>query len=212
MGSPLLFFLGTILLATVGHCAATTSSSELGGDDWTAWLQYIRATSTAPDPQVLRDNYASASLEQQSSTGSTSLGAYRPSSVGDRSWKRHQRAERRKLVIVVSQDGKGDFTTVHEAVEAVPNRNSRRVVIKIKAGFYHEKFDIPKGKPYITLLGDGQGKTIISYNSTASTDGPGDLPLRTYHSATVGVSGQYFIAKHLTFEVLYVLCVVFTHC
>jgi hypothetical protein len=38
--------------------------------------------------------------------------------------------------VVVSQDGKGDFTTINAAIDAIPYKSTHRTVIHIKAGVY----------------------------------------------------------------------------
>ena len=40
---------------------------------------------------------------------------------------------------VVAADGSGDFKTVQQAVDQVPDNNTERVVIQIKPGVYHEQ-------------------------------------------------------------------------
>ena len=40
---------------------------------------------------------------------------------------------------VVAADGSGDFVTVQEAINAVPDMRSNRTVIYIKPGIYKEK-------------------------------------------------------------------------
>lgn len=47
-----------------------------------------------------------------------------------------KKAEMNKMRIAVSQDGSGDFTTISQALNAIPLRNTRRVIINIKPGVY----------------------------------------------------------------------------
>lgn len=64
--------------------------------------------------------------------------------------------------------------------------------------FCREKLIINETKHYITFLGDGMNKTIIQWNDTAGDFDDNDVLLKTYRSATVGISSEWFVAKHIT--------------
>jgi pectinesterase len=59
-----------------------------------------------------------------------------------------------KADIVVAQDGTGDYTTVQEAIHAVPNNRSERTILFIKPGIYKEKLKVPANKKNLKLLGE----------------------------------------------------------
>lgn len=103
-------------------------------------------------------------------------------------------------IVVNPVDGVGDFTSVQAAIDSLPLINIVRVVIKINAGVYTEKVNIPSTKAFITLEGDGADSTIIQWSDTAGTPGPNGKPLGTYNSATVAVNSPYFIARNITFQ------------
>lgn len=63
-------------------------------------------------------------------------------------------------VWVVSQDGRGDFTTIGSALEALPSY-SGRVVIYIREGIYEEKIRIDRDE--VTLRGENRTRTRIQY-------------------------------------------------
>ena len=52
--------------------------------------------------------------------------------------------------IVVAADGSGDFRTVQQAVDQIPDDNKQRVVIQIKPGVYKEQIRVSAGKRYVT--------------------------------------------------------------
>ncbi|KAK8522646.1 hypothetical protein V6N13_115605 [Hibiscus sabdariffa] len=93
--------------------------------------------------------------------------------------------------IVVAQDGSGNFKTISEAVAAADG--GKRTVIHVKAGVYDENVDIPRSAKNIMLIGDGMGATVVTGNKNAGT-------VTTFRTATVGVSGDGFIARDITFE------------
>ncbi|OMO66007.1 Pectinesterase, catalytic [Corchorus olitorius] len=96
--------------------------------------------------------------------------------------------------VVVAADGSGNFKTVSEAVDKAPEKSSKRYVIKIKAGVYKENVEVPKKKTNIMFVGDGRTTTIIT-GSRNVVDGS-----TTFHSATVAVVGEKFLARDITFQ------------
>jgi pectin methylesterase-like acyl-CoA thioesterase/acetyl esterase/lipase len=102
--------------------------------------------------------------------------------------------------IIVAQDGSGDFTTIQEAINAVPDFRKRPTRIFIRKGFYHEKIVIPDTKQSLFLIGEDKYQTIISYNNFASKkSGLGD-EIGTSGSASIYVCPDHFTAQNLTFE------------
>ncbi|GLT71600.1 hypothetical protein SLA2020_436060 [Shorea laevis] len=61
--------------------------------------------------------------------------------------------------ITVDQSGKGDFRTIKEAIDSVPQNNNNWIIIKINPGTYNEKVIIPREKPNIFLRGGGESRT-----------------------------------------------------
>ncbi|KAK7245469.1 hypothetical protein RIF29_40315 [Crotalaria pallida] len=94
----------------------------------------------------------------------------------------------------------GDFTSIQEAIDSLPLINLERVVIKVHAGVYTEKVNIPALKSFITIEGEGADNTIVQWGDTAQTPGPRGQPLGTHGSATFAVNSPYFIAKNITFK------------
>lgn len=107
-----------------------------------------------------------------------------------------QRAENRSRVITVRQDGTGDFRTVTEAVDSIPDRNRRRIVIKIGPGVYREKVKVEGGKWFVTFYGDPVSMPTITFDGTAAVYG-------TWDSASVIVESNYFMACNIIFEVAF---------
>lgn len=97
-------------------------------------------------------------------------------------------------VWIVSQDGKGDFTTIASALEALP-AYSGRAVIYIREGIYEEKIRIDRDE--VTLRGENRTRTRIRYAQRrdaweAHRDwiGPG----------VVNIHGDDVILENLTIE------------
>lgn len=94
--------------------------------------------------------------------------------------------------IVVAPDNSGDFKTIQEAIDSVPDNNKSRVVIKIKPGVYREQIRI--SKPFINLLGEDAHQTVITHKLSAQEAGNTRLAFTAY------VSGDRFRAENVTFE------------
>lgn len=64
--------------------------------------------------------------------------------------------------IIVDQNGKGDYTTITKAIDALPMFAYQRVVIEIKNGIYEEKLRLTQN--YLTLRGESRDSTIIRFS------------------------------------------------
>ncbi|KAK7269669.1 hypothetical protein RIF29_22403 [Crotalaria pallida] len=101
-------------------------------------------------------------------------------------------------IVVVSQDGSGNFTTINDAIAAAPNNtnsSSGYFMIVINAGVYQEYVSIDKNKKYLMLVGAGINQTIITGNHNV-----GDGNFTTFNSATFAVVAQGFVAVNITFR------------
>lgn len=107
----------------------------------------------------------------------------------------------RKYDLVVAQDGSGDFFTIQEAINAVPDYNSQELRILIAPGTYKEKLVVPESKSHVTLVARTEGQVIITYDDYASR--PSALTgrnLGTSGSASVYIYAPYFEAIGIVFE------------
>ncbi|KAL9316736.1 hypothetical protein ACSQ67_017737 [Phaseolus vulgaris] len=117
-------------------------------------------------------------------------------------------------VIVVDQSGNGDSTTVQGAVDMVPQNNTQRVKIYIYPGIYRERVNVPKSKPFISLIGkpnitmdaniaaigNGIGLAIITNSTKASDKDSNGKQMGTISTATVWVQSDFFCATSLTIQ------------
>ncbi|XP_031101339.1 pectinesterase-like [Ipomoea triloba] len=96
--------------------------------------------------------------------------------------------------IVVAKDGSGKFKSISSALASIPPKNTRQIVIFIKAGVYNEYVIVPRKMNNIVFLGEHPTKTVIT-GSKNFIDGVG-----TYKTATVAVEGDGFVCRDLTIE------------
>ncbi|KAK3033754.1 hypothetical protein RJ639_034196 [Escallonia herrerae] len=102
-----------------------------------------------------------------------------------------------KADIVVAQDGSGSCKTINEAVAALArmgDNRPERVIIYVKSGVYNEEVEVGRDMKNLMFAGDGMDKTVVTGNQNVQ-DGASTL-----NSATVGVSGDGFWARDMTFE------------
>ncbi|CDY21601.1 BnaC09g46910D [Brassica napus] len=98
--------------------------------------------------------------------------------------------------VTVCKNGKCRYQTVQDAVNAAPANNGvRKFVIKINEGVYEETVTVPFDKKNVVFIGDGIGKTVITGSLNA-----GMLGITTFDTATVGVLGDGFMARDITFQ------------
>lgn len=102
------------------------------------------------------------------------------------------------VAAVVAQDGSGDYTTVQQAINSLPNNSTTRQVILIKPGTYYEKLSIPSNKPFVTLVGEDAATTILTYDNSSGTKLPSGEEMGTQNSASLTISATDFQAQNLT--------------
>ncbi|GER24718.1 plant invertase/pectin methylesterase inhibitor [Striga asiatica] len=98
-------------------------------------------------------------------------------------------------IVVVSQNGRGSFRTINDALAVAPNNSDGTngyFLIYIKAGVYEEYVSVPKNKKYLMMIGDGINQTIITGNRSF-VDG-----WTTFNSATFAVVAPNFVASDIT--------------
>lgn len=86
-------------------------------------------------------------------------------------------------IVVVSQDGSGNFTAINDAIAAAPNNTNGSggyFLIFVTEGVYQEYVSIPKNKKYLMMAGDGINRTIITGDHNVVDN------FTTFNSATFG--------------------------
>lgn len=102
--------------------------------------------------------------------------------------------------MIVAADGSGQFKTVQEAIDAVPENNKERACIHIKNGVYKEKITVPANKPFISLIGESSEGTILTYDDSARTIRADGKELGTTGSSSFFAMADDFTAENLTFQ------------
>ncbi len=105
----------------------------------------------------------------------------------------------RRFDYVVAKDGSGDFFTIQEAINAVPDfRKNIRTTILVRRGEYKEKLIVPESKINVSLVGE-EG-AILTYDDYASKKNFFGEEKGTSGSSTCYIYAPDFYAENITFE------------
>lgn len=112
------------------------------------------------------------------------------------------RDENPRANAVVAADGSGDYRTVQDAINAVPQNTSasNRWIIFIKASTYRELIYVQREKRFVTLVGEDPVRTVLTYNLNANMTGVDGQPIGTFRTPSTVIDADDFIAENLTFE------------
>jgi PelA/Pel-15E family pectate lyase len=102
--------------------------------------------------------------------------------------------------LTVDQSGAGDYKNVQAAIDAIPKNNTEPVTIHVKNGVYKEVVRVPADKPFVTMIGESETDTIITYDNYSGRDNGVGGTLGTSGSATAFLQANDFTAENLTFE------------
>ncbi|MFL1010978.1 pectinesterase family protein [Flavisericum labens] len=100
---------------------------------------------------------------------------------------------------VIATDGTGDYLTVQEGIDAVPNNRTSPWLIFVKNGMYNEHVQIPENKPFIHLIGQSEAGVIITDDHLSGEDGNPETPNYGSEGATVVVYGSNCYFENMTF-------------
>jgi pectinesterase len=97
--------------------------------------------------------------------------------------------------IIVDKSGQADYSTITDALNALPMFTYQRVVIFITNGIYEEKLRIDQH--YVTLKGQNRDSTIIRYNQLRSDWNEDKDPIGP---AVVNIFADDIVLENLTVE------------
>ncbi len=109
-------------------------------------------------------------------------------------------AQAQQYDFVVAQDGTGQFKTVQEAINAVPDFRKKATTIFIKKGIYKEKLVLAESKAMVKFIGESLTETILSYDDYNQKKNIFGEEKGTTGSAGFYIFGNEFSAENLTFQ------------
>lgn len=100
----------------------------------------------------------------------------------------------------VAADGSGNFKTVQEAINAVPDFRNKTTIIFIKKGIYKEKLVLAASKKNVKFIGESLKETILTYDDFAQKKNTFGEEKGTSGSSSFYIYGEGFSAENITFE------------
>jgi pectinesterase len=107
--------------------------------------------------------------------------------------------EGNNFIYIVSKDGSGDFKTVQEAFNALPDSSSEIIHVFIKKGVYKEKLVLPSSKINVMILGEYRDSTMLTYDDFSGRI-IGQDTLTTHNSCSFRIDADGFTARNMTFQ------------
>ena len=102
--------------------------------------------------------------------------------------------------IIVAQDGSEKYSTVQQALNAIPVHNTNQVIIFIKNGIYKEKLHLDSTKDFVTIIGEDKFKTILTYDDHTGKVIRNGETVNTKSSYSFIIYAANFSAKNLTIQ------------
>jgi pectinesterase len=110
------------------------------------------------------------------------------------------KAQQLKPDFVVAKDGSGNFKTIQEAINAVPDFRKKQTVIFIKNGIYKEKLVLAECKSQVSFIGENVDNTVISYDDYNQKKNIFGEDKGTSGSSGFYIYGPSFSAANITFS------------
>ena len=102
--------------------------------------------------------------------------------------------------IIVAQNGSGNYRGVQEALNHIPFDNKKAVTIYIRNGVYREKLHLDSSKNFVTIIGEDEFKTILTYDDhSGAVTSNGDV-INTMTSHSFVIKADNFTAKNITVQ------------
>ncbi|MEQ8524880.1 pectinesterase family protein [Gracilimonas sp.] len=98
------------------------------------------------------------------------------------------------VTFVVAKDGSGDYSSVQDAFDDIPNNYTGVHTVYVKKGEYYEKLSLSEEKVNVKLIGEDRDSTILTYDDYAGISGG------TSQSYSVAINADDFVAENITFQ------------
>src|SRR5215831_3544295 len=107
-----------------------------------------------------------------------------------------------QTTLTVAADGSGQYKTVQEAINAVPQttRFDNPAIIRIKPGVYKELIYVQHEKRFVHLIGEDPEKTVLTYNLNANITGTDGKIIGTFRTPSTFIDADDFTVENITFE------------
>ncbi|MCR4621291.1 MAG: hypothetical protein K5663_04345 [Clostridiales bacterium] len=100
------------------------------------------------------------------------------------------------MICVVAKDGSGDFTSIQQAVDAMPVASNTPSIIILRMDEYRERVVIDKSD--LRIVGEARDRTVITASACAKDQDADGKEKGTFLSSTVIVTGDNVEIENLT--------------
>ncbi len=97
---------------------------------------------------------------------------------------------------IIAKDGSGDFTSIQQAVDAVPPGDRAPVILLVRPGVYEERVVVHKDN--LRIVGQSRTETVITARGCAKDPDENGQERGTFLSATFMVTGHNVEVENLT--------------
>ena len=104
------------------------------------------------------------------------------------------------ISFVVAADGSGDFTSIQQAIDAIPDMRKVTTRILIKKGVYKEKIVLAESKQNVSFIGEAGEQVVICYDDFASKKNVFGEEVGTSGSAGFYIYGINICFENITFQ------------
>ena len=97
---------------------------------------------------------------------------------------------------IIAKDGSGDFTSIQQAVDAVPESSRAPVILLVRMDEYHERVVVHKDN--LRIIGEARDRTVITASGCAKDPDAEGKDRGTFLSATFMVTGRNVEVENIT--------------
>ena len=99
-------------------------------------------------------------------------------------------------MVIVARDGSGDYTSLQEAIDRIPDGSGAPTLILIRRGVYQERVVIHRN--HVRLVGESAEDTVLTACAAATDRDRNGLEKGTFRTATLMITGNDVEIDHLT--------------
>ena len=97
---------------------------------------------------------------------------------------------------IIAKDGSGDFTSIQEAIDAIPGGGRAPTILLLRMDEYHERVIVNKDN--VRIVGEARDRTVITNSACAIDKNPDGSERGTFLSFTMIVTGNNVEVENLT--------------
>ena len=100
------------------------------------------------------------------------------------------------MMYIVARDGSGDFTSLQQAIDALPITSRQPNIILLRMDEYHERVIVDKDS--VRIVGEARDRTILTNSACAKDLNPDGTERGTFLSFTMIITGDNVEIENLT--------------